>query len=224
MRGADASFIYTPPPTLSAALAAADARLSHFSRGEGADDLVAAYLNGPRVQAGDALAHLTVRDGTMRDADLSGAGVPSPGGERCEVLLCVSACVADTHALHDLAAEVLSLLSRPRDALERQLAAAVSHPPPTLPQSMEERMGLSPLQCAVGAATALKAERMGGQSFPRVRGQARFSVVPTRIYSREQTARIRRRCEAQGVGLESAVLALCAVAWSGQARDRTQPL
>lgn len=224
IRAADASFVYTPPANLSAALASADARLSHLRPGEGEDDLVARFMNGPRVLAGDKLAHLTVREGSMRDADLSGAGVPS-FKEGWEVLLCVSACVADAHSLHRLAAELFSLLAQAPDAIKGMLASEIRQPPPPLPLSLEERLGLSPLQRAVGGVLALNAERgLGGQSFPRVKGQARFAVVPTRIYSRQQTDAVRRRCEEHGVGLESAVLALCAVAWARQAKNPREPM
>lgn len=224
VRGADVDFTYTRPESVRAALAAGDARLSRFSRTEGPDDMVDAFLNERRVLAGDALSHLSLRAGTMRDADLSGPGVPAPARESCELLLCVAAFVADTPALHRIMDELLALLSAPWAALDGMLAAAVQPVPVLLPLALESRLGLSALQSAVGLAAARRAERAGGQSFPRAGPHTRFSVVPTRIYSAEQSARAARRYEAHGVDLQSAVLALCAVAWTRQARDSRLPM
>lgn len=223
VRGA-VDFVYTKPESVRSALAAADARLSRFSRTEGPDDLLDAYVNERRVLAGDALSHLSLRVGTMRDADLSGAGVPSPQQGSAEMLLSVAAFVADTSALHRIMDEVLSLLAVPWATLDGMLAAAIAEAVPVLlPQPLEERLGLSRLQSAVGAVAAQRDERPG-QVFPRARGQTRFTVVPTRIYSLEQSWRAAKRCSRRGVDLESVLLALCAVAWTRQARDRRVPM
>lgn len=225
VRGGAVDFVYTKPESVQSALAAADARLSRFSRTEGPDDLLDAYVNERRVLAGDALSHISLRVGTMRDADLSGAGVPSPQQGSAEMLLSVAAFVADTFALHRIMDEVLSLLAVPWATLDGMLATAIAEAVPVLlPPPLEERLGLGRLQAAIGAVAAQRAERPG-QVFPRARGQTpRFTVIPTRIYSLEQSWRAAKRCSRRGVDLESVVLALCAVAWTRQARDRRVPM
>jgi hypothetical protein len=210
--------LYTRPDTARASLAAAEARLTLLAAHEGPDGLVDAHLNGPRVLASDAPAHLTLRPG-LRDADLSGAGVPSSRGT--EVLLVVAGHVADASAMHRLLDELLVLLSTPEAQLAAALRDELARTRP-LPPSLESRLPLSPLQAAVGATTALRAE-VRGQTFPRARAP-RVSVAPTRIYSPEQSARALRRCAERGVSLRATVAALCAVAFARRARDPRVPM
>lgn len=224
---ADVWFMHKPPSSLSAALAFAHQRLQYLDPrdGAGACDIVSTYLNGKRTLGDDMLACLIVRRGTRRDQH-------SPQAEDAEmddfeVMLCTTHFVGDGMALHTFMNELYGLLggSHSDDELRAMLEHAVADPPP-LPPALEDRLGLSRFQTAVGdvAQRIADARLLGGQVLPGVRGRDRETVVPTTAFSPEDTQTALARCKVHGVTVANVVFALCAVAWTRRnGVDTTQP-
>lgn len=232
----DVVFTHTPAGTLAGALENGDQRLTFFEAGDGPGDLVNAYLNGVRTLSAKMPAQLIIRRGTARSTDLSGAWAPADADDdglaNAEVMLCTTHYVGDGMALHSFMNEFYALVGGPlsidelQALLQAEVDASSSAGSAALPPSLEDRIPLSRWQRAAGevAQRHADAQLLGGQVLPGVRGAGRHTVVPTRAYSPQRTAKALATCKAHGMTIAHAVFALCAVAWGKYASSaRTEP-
>lgn len=229
----DVWFVYTPPTDVAMALEAAAGRLQYLDPKKGAADvdLVDAYLNKGRTLSDDMLACLIVRRGTRQVVAVGPNGPTASDGDDqmvdYEVMLCTTHYVGDGMALHTFMNQLYGLLGGDlsdgelQTMLEAELLKHNEIPPP-----LEDRLGLSHFQTAVGhvAQRTADANLLGGQVLPALKGRERETIVPTKAYTPEQTKAALARCKAHGVTIAHVVFALCAVAWSRrQGVDATQP-
>jgi len=87
-----------------------------------------------------------------------------------------------------------------------------------LPCSIEESM-IHPtgrLRRAVAAVDfkSSQSKLIGGQSFPKVSGKERRTIVPTVSFDEERTKAMLKACKAHGVSVSVALFALCNVVWA----------
>ena len=130
-------------------------------------------------------------------------------------------------ALHQFAHEFFTLLGSQNTAqdfqetlnkewTERWGTQAVV--PDVLPCSIEESMTHpgGRLRRAVAAVDfkASQGKLIGGQSFPKVSGKERRTIVPTVSFDEERTKAMLKACKAHGVSVSVALFALCNVVWA----------
>ncbi|ELU39596.1 hypothetical protein AG1IA_06370 [Rhizoctonia solani AG-1 IA] len=128
-------------------------------------------------------------------------------------------CIGDGMALHTCANEIMLLLGAGGniDELKRVVGLELDKQN-GLPRSMEAALPALPngLRRAIGMVDdqLLSTKQIGGQSFPKVKGATRKTVVPTVSFDKERTKKILACCKANGVSVSSAVFALCNIAWA----------
>ncbi|KAF8685418.1 hypothetical protein RHS04_00455 [Rhizoctonia solani] len=202
-----ARFEYDVPATVDEAiqLAAEESSLTSSSK-EGTPDLLSNYLNGPRLLSAWRTSFLIVaRDPERKD--------------EWHLVLCAMHCIGDGMALHTCANEIMLLLGAGGniDELKRVVGLELDKQN-GLPRSMEAALPALPggLRRAIGMVDdqLLSTKQIGGQSFPKVKGATRKTVVPTVSFDKERTKKILTHCKANGVSVSSAVFALCNIAWA----------
>ena len=55
---------------------------------------------------------------------------------------------------------------------------------------------------------------IGGQSFPKVSGKERRTIVPTVSFDEDRTKAMLKACKAHGVSISVALFALCNIVWA----------
>ncbi|GAB1520973.1 hypothetical protein RhiTH_004062 [Rhizoctonia solani] len=183
-------------------LAAEESSLTSSSK----DDLLSNYLNGPRLLSAWRTSFLIIsRDPERKD--------------EWHLVLCAMHCIGDGMALHTCANEIMLLLGAGGnvDELKRVVGLELDKQN-GLPRSMEAALPALPngLRRAIGMVDdqLLSTKQIGGQSFPKVKGATRKTVVPTVSFDKERTKKILACCKANGVSVSSAVFALCNIAWA----------
>ncbi|KAG8734159.1 hypothetical protein FRC10_011926 [Ceratobasidium sp. 414] len=197
-------FEYTRPNSVEAAITMARSELDVGESSK--DDLLSTYLNGPRLLSTSRTSYLFI----ARD--------PASGDE-WHLFLCALHCIGDGMALHTCANEMLSLLGTGGDveALKKTLEEVLERQT-DIPRSMEDCLPNPGGQWKSAAAKVneelLAGKQIGGQAFPRAKGAARSTVVPTVSFDEARTKRILGTCKANGVSVSNAVFALCNIAWA----------
>ncbi|KAG6817949.1 hypothetical protein H0H87_012417 [Tephrocybe sp. NHM501043] len=90
--------------------------------------------------------------------------------------------------------------------------------PVDLPDALESRLP-QPRGKLAQIASRIDFERdqrklIGGQTFPRVSGASRRTIVPTISFDENHTKNMLKRCKGQGVSISSALFAICNIAWA----------
>ncbi|KAG9082585.1 hypothetical protein FS749_006742, partial [Ceratobasidium sp. UAMH 11750] len=197
-------FAYARPSSVEEAMTMARGELD--IREGSKDDLLSTYLNGPRLLSASRTAYLII----ARD----------PAGEdEWHLFLCALHCIGDGMALHTCANEMLLLLGAggDADALKMVLEGALERQT-DIPRSMEDCLpnpgGKWKHTAAKIDEKLLAGKQIGGQAFPRTKGAARKTIVPTVSFDEARTKRILSKCKANGVSVSNAVFALCNIAWA----------
>ncbi|KAJ7723372.1 hypothetical protein B0H16DRAFT_1895813 [Mycena metata] len=210
-------FSFSPPTTPEAALQEAQAalRFNHETK----DELISAYMDGPRVLSDDYLSYLIVserEDNTVSDTNVS----------QYDLLMCAPHFIGDGTALHQSTHELLCLLSSAKS--DAELSDELNAPRDwldVLPLSMESRLSipssaLGRAACKINYLQTLSRE-IGGHTFSRIQRGPKRTILQEREFSEAQTATILANCKANGVTVNHALTALCNIAW---ARCTTQPV
>ncbi|KAI5897999.1 uncharacterized protein SCHCODRAFT_02610836 [Schizophyllum commune H4-8] len=227
----DIRFVYTPPPTLAAALGNADQALEY--RAGDKDALIDAYLNGPRTLHNERLSYLIL-------SDTAGTALPTPPASpgpldtspnnvpNHDILICATHFLGDGMALHTFANDFFGLLGggASEDELsklvEDEWRAAVRRATDgklALPAATEDRLPASPESRLRRAAERVDYQRyqekqIGGHAFPRAKGKERHTIVPTVPFSADRTKAMLKRCKEHGVSISAALFAICNIAWA----------
>ncbi|KAH7322044.1 hypothetical protein B0J17DRAFT_723724 [Rhizoctonia solani] len=199
-------FEHTVPASVEEAIQLAAEESSFTSRPK--DDLLADYLNGPRVLSASRTSYLIIAHDPEHD-------------DKWHLMLCALHCIGDGMALHTCANEMLLLLGAGGEVGElRKLVSLELERQTGVPRPMEAALPelSSKLQYAIGMVDdkLLAAKQIGGQYFPKTKtkGLERKTVVPTVSFDEARTKRILARCKANGVSVSSAIFALCNFAWA----------
>ncbi|CAE6437471.1 unnamed protein product [Rhizoctonia solani] len=199
-----ARFEYTVPATVEEAIQLAAEESLFTSRPK--DDLLADYLNGPRLLSASRTSFLIIARDPEHD-------------DKWHLMLCALHCIGDGMALHTCANEMLLLLGAGGDVDQLQKVVALGLDKPAgVPRPMEAALPelSSGLRHAIGMVDdkLLATKQIGGQSFPKTKGPERKTVVPTVSFDEARTKRILSRCKANEVSVSSAIFALCNIAWA----------
>ncbi|KIM47643.1 hypothetical protein M413DRAFT_439312 [Hebeloma cylindrosporum] len=212
----DIRFTYAPPLSSNEALEIADRNLEY--RVESKDDLIDAYLNGPRTLSNERLSYLVVSsDDESQDEE-----------RNYDFLICATHFLGDGMALHSFANDFFGLLGSTLDdkSLEEKLSDEWSErclpsrdATVTLPSAMEDRLPTPPAgrfnRAAASVDFNLSQKRLiGGHSFPRQSRGVRRTIVPTISLERDTTKKILSNCKARGVSISAALFAICNIAWA----------
>ncbi|KDR73381.1 hypothetical protein GALMADRAFT_72818 [Galerina marginata CBS 339.88] len=212
----DIAFVYNVPRSPNEAIIKAEQSLEYRSQSK--DDLIDAYLNGPRTLSNERLSYLIVScadqsSGTQRNYDF---------------LICATHFLGDGMGGHQFANDFFSLLGSPSDltSLREVLSKEWSERcfrgrerVPTLPSSMEERLpalgvgGLGRLGTRVDFIQNQR-KQVGGHTFPRDSKGSRRTVFPITSIDRERTKKILGNCKRRGVSISNALFAICNIAWA----------
>ncbi|KAJ7150987.1 hypothetical protein C8R43DRAFT_1005842 [Mycena crocata] len=203
-----ARFSFKPPPTSNDAIDEAAAAL-RFSR-ETKDELITAYMDGPRILSNDHLSYLVISEPEI---------IPDDEIARYDILMCAPHFIGDGTSLHQSTHELLSLVTSEKSNAElAQELEKSQNWQDVLPLSVESR--LSPPSSALGRAAckinyqqALSRE-IGGQTLSRTQRGPKRTILQECEFSEEQTATILRNCKTNGVTINHALVALCNVAWA----------
>ncbi|KAJ7698644.1 hypothetical protein B0H17DRAFT_324927 [Mycena rosella] len=213
-----ARFSFSPPSTSESAIqeAAAALRFSHETK----EELISAYMDGPRVLSNDYLSYLIIsRQGTVPDG---------PDNETAEydLLMCAPHFIGDGTALHQSTHELLCLVTS--DKTDAELAwdlNKVQNWAEILPLNVEARLSvpasaLGRAACKINYLQTLSRE-IGGHTFSRIQRGAKKTILQECEFSEAQTVAILANCKTNGVTVNHALTALCNIAW---ARCTSQPL
>ncbi|KAF7307351.1 hypothetical protein MIND_00529100 [Mycena indigotica] len=214
----DIRFVYNPPESVEDALENAASTLEYRSQSK--DELIDAYLNGPRTLSNERLSYLIV--GSRESS------------EDFDLLICATHFLGDGMALHQCANDFFGLLSE-QASLETILEdewenwwGSKTKMPSQLPEPLETRLPPLPRSKFHQAVRRVDFETaqsklIGGQSFPRRSGHARKTVVPTTSFDGDKTKAMLKKCKAHGVSISAALFSLCNYAWARTVDDRSQP-
>ncbi|KAJ7699489.1 hypothetical protein B0H16DRAFT_1836277 [Mycena metata] len=213
-------FSFSPPTTPGAALQEAQTalRFSHETK----DELISAYMDGPRVLSDDYLSYLIVSEREDND-NISDTDA---NVSQYDLLMCAPHFIGDGTALHQSTHELLCLLSSAKS--DTELSDELNAPRDwldVLPLSMESRLSipssaLGLAACKINYLQTLSRE-IGGHTFSRTQRGPKRTILQEREFSEAQTAAILANCKANGVTVNHALTALCNIAW---ARCTTQPV
>lgn len=130
-------------------------------------------------------------------------------------------------ALHQFAHEFFTLLgsqSSPKDLeeilnkewVERwgNLAVVSEVLPCSIEESMTNPTGRFRRAVAAVDFKLSQSKLIGGQTFPKVSGKERRTIVPTFSFDEERTKAMLKTCKAHGVSVSVALFALCNVVWA----------
>ncbi|EIN13965.1 hypothetical protein PUNSTDRAFT_95410 [Punctularia strigosozonata HHB-11173 SS5] len=223
----DVRFVYTPAASVEDCISDADANLEY--RTQGKDELIDAYLNGPRTLSSNRLSYLIV---SRPSAPRSAPADDAPHEEReslqdFEILLCATHYLGDGMALHTCANDFFTILGGPltQEALIQILSDEAPprwdtpiHNAATLPVPLEDKLPQTHGKFQqVAAKLTFKAEQrrsFGGHVFKRKGGKTRHTIVPTVSFDAVRTQSMLKKCKANGVSISAAIFALCNIAWA----------
>ncbi|KAJ7235866.1 hypothetical protein B0H12DRAFT_1256838 [Mycena haematopus] len=218
----DIRFVYVAPESAVDALESADVSLDYRSQSK--DEMIDAYLNGPRTLSNERLSYLVISQ------QLACSETPTAlDPQAFDLLLCATHFLGDGMALHNFANDFFTLLASDRSDqdLESMLndewysrwGGKKDHSAPRLPSSLEDRLP----RLADGKFHCIarrvdfensQAKLIGGHSFPRRFGNARRTVVPTVSIDPERTKLILKKCKAQSVSISAALFSIVSIAWA----------
>ncbi|KAJ7149075.1 hypothetical protein C8R43DRAFT_1008050 [Mycena crocata] len=221
----DIRFVHVAPETVRDTKNSADSSLEYCSRSK--DEMIEAYLNGPRTLSNERLSYLVISN----HSSSSTHAVSEPGVQNFDLILCAAHFLADGMALHQFANEFFSLVSSHRTiedleamltdewnlrwGVEKENNCNVYG----LPPSLEDRL----LRAEDGKLHRVvsridfentQARLIGGHSFPRRYGKPRNTVLHTVSIDSERTQLMLRKCKAKSVSISSALFAVCNIAWA----------
>ncbi|KAJ7170025.1 hypothetical protein C8R46DRAFT_1217636 [Mycena filopes] len=218
----DIKFVYTTPESVMDAVESADSSLEYCSQSK--DEMIDAYLNGPRTLSNERLSYLVISQQSVEEVDGAGQDL-----QNFDLLLCATHFLGDGMALHNFANDFFTLLASDRvdEDLECMLteewyarwggnkAENVSG----LPSSLEERLPPRGNSKFYSAACRIdyknsQAKLIGGHSFPRRSGNPRKTVVPTISVDEERTKLMLKKCKAHGVSISAALFSIVNIAWA----------
>ncbi|KAG6890003.1 hypothetical protein C0995_012963 [Termitomyces sp. Mi166 len=145
---------------------------------------------------------------------------------KCEFLISAAHFLGDGIALHQFANDFFGLLG---SSSTSQLSALLfsewyavcgklDDQPRDLPSALESRLpALRSKFAEIVARVDFDREKrklIGGQTFPRMAGSTRRTVVPTVSFDENRTRDILKRCKDHGVSISSALFAICNIAWA----------
>ncbi|TRM66058.1 hypothetical protein BD626DRAFT_486622 [Schizophyllum amplum] len=235
----DIRFVYAPPPTLAAALEDADQAMDY--RAGDKDALIDEYLNGPRTLHNDRISYLIL-------SDTAGTALPTPPASpgphdsaansrprpNHDLLICATHFLGDGMALHTFANDFFGLIGG--SANEGELSELLNETwctaikramdgKGTLPASTEDRFPPSSGSRLRRVAEKVDFQRnqekqIGGHAFPRAKGKARHTIVPTVPFPADRTKAMLKKCKEHGVSISAALFAICNIAWARTARGQ----
>ncbi|KAJ7446506.1 hypothetical protein B0H11DRAFT_2085053 [Mycena galericulata] len=220
----DIKFVYVAPESVLEAIDSAEASLEYRSQSK--EELIDAYLNGPRTLSNEHLSRLIISQ-SIQDASQS-VEASAQELQDFDLLLCATHFLGDGMALHQFANDFFTVLASGRadEDLECMLTdewysrwGGNKDDSVSLPDSLEDRlppMTDAKLRRAVSRVDFEKnqGKLIGGQSFPRRFGNPRKTVVPTVSIDPERTKIILKKCKAQSTSISSAMFAICNIAWA----------
>ena len=196
-------------------------------------ELIHSYLNGARTLSNQRISYLILStSGSTPTPPIT----PIPSASLLEndqpesdfdLLICAAHFLGDGMALHQFAHDFFTLLGSQSSAkdleetlnkewVERWGNQAVV--PEVLPCSIEESMThpTGRFRRAVAAVDfkSNQSKQIGGQTFPKVSGKERRTIVPTVSFDEERTKAMLKACKAHGVSVSVALFALCNVVWA----------
>ena len=216
---ADVRFVYEPPRSKEDALNDAGRNLEY--RTQSKDELLDAYLNGPRTLSQNCLSYLIISCADTASEHSSAERVLD-----YDVFICAAHFIGDGMALHQFANDFFCLLGGP--STNEELSSTLSlewqrhhdgyrNQEFKLPSPLEDR--LPSLQGRFSQVAAqvdfIKSQEklIGGHTFPRNSTGPRRTVTPVISLDEETTKIILKRCKSNGVSISSALFALCNIAW-----------
>ncbi|VDB86578.1 unnamed protein product [Peniophora sp. CBMAI 1063] len=248
----DIRFVYRPPGSPDAALRDAEQQLEW--KYETKEELMEAYLNGPRTLSATRLSYLIISRTPSSDPYPSPPQTPTVPvnlaalqsqlvQEETEVhdfsfFLAAVHSIGDGMALHALANDFFCLLGGSMSVpelhgllvteWEKRCNTPLSDKLTALPPSYEESLPVatSAFRRAVGRVDfeAAQNKQIGGQAFPRRKDPVRHTVVPTLAFDQDVTKRMLKNCKANGVSIAGALFAVCNMAWARMTSREQQRL
>ncbi|KAJ7808257.1 hypothetical protein B0H14DRAFT_3762510 [Mycena olivaceomarginata] len=221
----DIRFVYLAPDSVMDALESADASLEYRSQSK--DEMIDAYLNGPRTLSNERLSHLVISQQPAQDG--SETLDSASDLQNFDLLLCATHFLGDGMALHNFANDFFTLLASDRtdEDLESMLTeewygrwgAKKEDTALGLPSSLEDRLPPVADGRLHRAARRVDFENsqtklVGGHSFARRPGNARKTVVPTVSIDPERTKLMLKKCKAQSVSISAALFGIVNIAWA----------
>ncbi|KAJ6575267.1 hypothetical protein B0H19DRAFT_1344161 [Mycena capillaripes] len=222
----DIRFVYAAPESVMDALESADASLEYRSQSK--DEMIDAYLNGPRTLSNDQLSYLVISQQQVVDSSQS-VDASALDLQDFDLLLCATHFLGDGMALHNFANDFFTLLASGRadadlecmltDEWYSRWGAKKDDSVLGLPSSLEDR--LPPMADGKFHRAARRvdfdnsqAKLIGGHSFPRRSGNVRKTVVPTVSIDPERTKLILKKCKSQSVSISAALFSIVNIAWA----------
>ncbi|KAJ6616455.1 hypothetical protein B0H10DRAFT_1395661 [Mycena sp. CBHHK59/15] len=203
-----ARFLFVPPIAAEGALQEASSalRFSHESK----EELISAYMDGPRILSNEYLSFLVI----SVPENLSGDHTAD-----YDLLMCAPHFIGDGTALHQSTHELLCLVTS--EKTDAELAEGLCTPHDwvdMLPPSVESRLSaprsrLGKAACKVNYLQALSRE-IGGHTLSRIQRAPKCTILQEHEFSEAQTAAILAHCKANGVTVNHALTALCNIAWA----------
>ncbi|KAF8216074.1 hypothetical protein K438DRAFT_1901776 [Mycena galopus ATCC 62051] len=227
----DIRFVYVAPESAIDALESADASLEYRSQSK--DEMIDAYLNGPRTLSNEQLSYLVISQQPAKDCEALDGDL-----QKFDLLLCATHFLGDGMALHNFANDFFTLLasSRSDEDLECMLndewhsrwGGKKDDSGPSLPSALEDRLPAMADGRLHRTARRVdfensQAKLIGGHSFPRRSGNARKTVVPTVSFDPERTKLMLKKCKSQSVSISAALFSIMSIAWA-KTRDRNWEL
>lgn len=211
------SFLHCSPSSIDLALARADQQLTYLPECD--EELVDAFLHGPRTLNADTSAVLVVR--ALPHAQPLADGERLRSGERLyELLLCAAPYASTPSGLHAVMGELHALLRT------RNLTALLLHElanPAPFPTALDASP-LTKFQLAVGAVLyAHDSSGPGGQAFHHSPSPNRTPQVFEREFDHRTTDRIHARCKQHGTEFVHVLVFLAAAAFAHQVSERQMP-
>ncbi|CDZ97947.1 hypothetical protein [Phaffia rhodozyma] len=232
----DIYFVHELPRTTAEAIVGAKASAA-FPVDKTKDELVDAFLNGPRTLSDKLLAKISIstppapKEGEKDPRDI----FPNPANpvgvtgenKHFEFMFFAGHFLGDGVSFAVIANEFLTLIAN--DMTDEDLGALVqteidarvlvkANP---IPVSTERRLAIprswGKFQHAIGQVEFMnnQARQIGGQAFPKVQtSNTRRTFVDTRVYDPKTTAVALQKCKSQGVTIAHAAFALVNIAWA----------
>ncbi|KDQ63272.1 hypothetical protein JAAARDRAFT_53497 [Jaapia argillacea MUCL 33604] len=231
----DVRYIYVPPASPDDALLDASDNMDCNSQTK--DELIEAFLNGPRLLSDSRLSYLVIsRPGhsfsslpTPPATPTEEVESPTFSDERqdYEVFLCAAHHIGDAMALFQMSKEFFDLLGNDMSArelettLREEWQARYGEPSvqvSPLPPSVEDR--LPPIKGKFQQAAAQvdffnnQNKQIGGQIFPRKQAKQRRTIVEAVPFDESKTKAIMKKCKLHGVSPSLILFALCNMSWA----------
>ncbi|KDR67496.1 hypothetical protein GALMADRAFT_258083 [Galerina marginata CBS 339.88] len=209
-------FSFTPPA--NSLMEAGDA-LSFNNKSK--DELIFEYMNGRRTLSDEHLSHLVISASHLAPTSSTPSGASD---EDFTLFLCAPHFLGDGISLHQTAHDLLSLLASPltNSQLEEELNRDIEWTD-LLPPSFETRLdaptsSLAKIACKVDFIKTLGKD-IGGHTLPRKQRGSPQTVIYEAAFSEDDTALILRKCKANNVTVNHALIALCNLVWARNVSD-----